>query len=62
MADCFGLRFARCRRFPAGLCADMRHLSAGHAFRLSADGYRCRWARVRLRAVACASGEVSWPA
>ena len=45
MADCFGLRFARCRRFPAGLCEDWR--------------YRCRWARVRLRAVACASGEVT---
>ena len=62
MADCFGLRFPRCRRFPAGLCEDWRYRADAHAFRLSADGYRCRWARVRLRAVACASGELIWPA
>lgn len=61
MADCFGLRFPRCRRFPAGLCVDLRFLSDAMRYRLLSEGYRCRWARVRLRAVVCASGEVTWP-
>lgn len=52
MADCFGLRFARCRRFPAGLCADVRFLSDAMRYRLLSEGYRCRWARVWLRAAA----------